>query len=53
MTNPEKLKNYLLGNEQKEGYLKSKLSNGKVILLSVNGEVVKLTFGRILSQQMN
>lgn len=34
MSNQEKLKNYLLGKDDKVGYLKSELSNGKVIMLS-------------------
>ena len=34
MSNQEKLKNYLLGKDDKDGYLKSEISNGKVIMLS-------------------
>lgn len=34
MSNQEKLKNYLLGKDDKVGYLKNELSNGKVIMLS-------------------
>ncbi|UTJ06317.1 KAP family NTPase [Arcobacter roscoffensis] len=34
MSNQEKLKNYLLGNENKDGYLKDEISNAKVIMLS-------------------
>ncbi|MGA1933602.1 P-loop NTPase fold protein [Arcobacter sp. YIC-464] len=34
MSNQEKLKNYLLGDKSKDGYLKREISNGKVIMLS-------------------
>ena len=34
MSNTENLKQYLVGSDEKEGYLNSSISNGKVIMLS-------------------